>query len=160
LTDTKDQADLVWGLMKKIGFCMLSTHDGDSIRSRPMAAHVVPGEHAVYFLTDASSQKDAEIDSAPHVCLAFADAGANKYVSVSGRAVVSNDRAKIKELWSTPAKAWWKSAEDPAIRVIKVAVTDADYWDSPGTVMATIKMLAAAMTDSRPEMGQSGKVAL
>ena len=160
MTDTQQDVDRAWALMKKIGFCMLSTRVGDEIRSRPMAAHVVPGEHAVYFLTDAQSQKDSEIDRAPNVALAFADASAQKYVAVTGRAVVSNDRAKIKELWSTPAKAWWDNADDPSIRVIKVSLHDAQYWDSPGTIVSTIKMLAAAATSTRPEMGHSAKVAL
>jgi general stress protein 26 len=160
VTDHNDDIERVWALMKKIGFCMLSTRVGDTIRSRPMAAHVVPDEHAVYFLTDAESQKDSEIDRSPNVGLAFADASSQKYVAATGSAVVSNDRAKIKELWSTPAKAWWDNAEDPSIRVIKVDLHDAQYWDSPGTIVSTIKMLAAAVTNHRPDMGPSGKVAL
>ena len=165
MTDTqqvsdRDNADTAWALMKKIGFCMLSTRVGDEIRSRPMAAHVVPGEHAVYFLTDVESQKDSEIDQTPNVSLAFADASAQKYVAATGRAVVSNDRAKIKELWSTPAKAWWDNADDPSIRVIKVSLHDAQYWDSPGMIVSTIKMLAAVATSTRPDIGHSAKVAL
>jgi hypothetical protein len=30
------EVDRVWKLMKKIGFCMLSTHDGEDIRARPI----------------------------------------------------------------------------------------------------------------------------
>lgn len=157
MTTDKD-LDRVWTLMHKIGFCMLSTLDGDDIRARPMAAHVDRDENAVYFLTDAGGHKDDEIDEEPHVGLAFADASAQKYVSVSGTAVVSNDRAKIKELWSTPAKAWWDSADDPSIRVLKVTPRDAQYWDSPGTVVSYVKMLAAAATGSKPEIGDSAKV--
>ena len=56
----------------------------------------------------------------PAINLSFADAGSQKYVSVAGTAAVSNDRAKIKQLFSTPAKAWWDSAEDPNIRVLKI----------------------------------------
>jgi general stress protein 26 len=150
--------DRVWKLMEKIGFCMLSTRDGDDIRARPMGAYVQQDENAVYFLTDVEGHKDDEIDAEPSVCLAFADAGAQKYVSVSGHAVVSNDRAKIKELFSTPAKAWWDNADDPSIRVLKVTPKDAQYWDSPGTVISYVKMLAAAATGSRPEIGDTGKV--
>jgi general stress protein 26 len=134
----------VWTLMEKIGFCMLATRDGDDIRSRPMAAHAVRDEHAVYFLTDAASHKDEEIKRDPHVNLAFADAGAQKYVSVTGLASVSNDRAKIRELFSTPAKAWWDSAEDPSIRVLKITPRDAQYWDSPGTAVSYVKMIAGS----------------
>ncbi len=50
------------------------------------------------------------------------------------------------------------SADDPAIRVLKITPKDAQYWDSPGTVVSYVKMLAAAVSDSRPEIGDSGKV--
>ncbi|MEX0405589.1 pyridoxamine 5'-phosphate oxidase family protein [Aquibium sp. LZ166] len=154
----EDDVKRVWDLMEKIGFCMLATHDGDDIRSRPMAAYVEPKEHTVYFLTDVESHKDDEISRRPNVCLAFADSSGQKYVSVSGVAAVSNDRAKIKELWSTPAKAWWDNAEDPSIRVLKVSPKDAQYWDSPGTAVSYIKMAAAALTNTRPAIGDQAKV--
>jgi general stress protein 26 len=150
----------VWNLMEKIGFCMLSTTDGEDIRARPMAAYVDPNEHAVYFLTDSKSHKDEEIARYPNVGLAFADASGQKYVSVTGRATVSNDREKIKDLWSTPAKAWWDNPDDPSIRVLKIVPKDAQYWDSPGTVLSYVKMLAAAVSDSRPAIGDTAKVEL
>jgi general stress protein 26 len=157
---SENDVDKVWALMKKIGFCMLSTHDGQDIRARPMAAYAERDEHAIYFLTDAASHKDEEIARNPSVGLAFADAGDQKYVSVTGRAEVSNDRQKIRELWSTPAKAWWDNADDPSIRVLKVTPKDAQYWDSPGTVVSYVKMLAAAVSDSRPAMGDHAKTRL
>lgn len=150
----------VWEMMEKIGMCMLASKDGEDIRSRPMAAHVDRDERMVYFLTDAASHKDEEIARNPAVCLAFADPKGNDYVSVSGHAVVSNDRAKIRELFSTPAKAWWDDAEDPEIRVLKVQPNEAQYWDGPGRVMALARMLVAAASDSRPEMGDNAKVRL
>ncbi|MBV9201190.1 MAG: pyridoxamine 5'-phosphate oxidase family protein [Alphaproteobacteria bacterium] len=159
MNDDRD-ADRVWKLMEKIGFCMLSTHDGEDIRARPMAAHVDRNEHAIYFLTDANSHKDEDIKRNPNVGLAFADAGDQKYVSLTGHASLSNDRQKVGELWSTPAKAWWDSPDDPTIRVLEVTPKDAQYWDSPGTVVSYVKMLAAGMTDSRPAVGDSAKVKL
>ena len=153
-------ADRVWKLIEKIGFCMLSTHDGEDIRARPMAAHVDRDEHAIYFLTDADSHKDEDIDRNPNVGLAFADTGGQKSISLTGRAVISNDRRKITQLWSTPARAWWDSPNDPSIRVLKVTPKDAQYWDSPGTLVSYVKMLAAVMTDSRPDIGNSAKVNL
>ena len=71
---------------------------------------------------------------------------------------MSNDREKIRELFGTAAKAWWDNPEDPSIRVLKVAPTEAFYWDSPGTVRAYIKMAAAAVSNSRPAMGEHGHV--
>ncbi len=157
---TEDRADRAWDLMEKIGFCMLSTHEGEDIRSRPMAAHIDRDNNAIYILTDVNTHKDDEIRAAPNVSLAFADAGNQRYVAVTGLATVSNDREKIRELWSTPAKAWWDSAEDPDIRVLRIEPKDAQYWDSPGKVTSYAKMIAAAVSGSRPDMGENAKVDL
>ena len=158
--NTTRDTDRVWDLMKKIGFAMLVTRDGGKLRARPMSALVERNENAIYFLTDARRHKDEEIARDPAINLSFADAGSQKYVSVSGTATVSNDRAKIKELFSTPAKAWWESADDPNIRVLKITPDDAEFWDSPGSVISYVKMAAAAMTGSRPNLGDNRKVAL
>ncbi|MGN6311003.1 MAG: pyridoxamine 5'-phosphate oxidase family protein [Xanthobacteraceae bacterium] len=158
-TATKD-IDRAWDLMEKIGFAMLVTRDGEQMRARPMSAFVERDHNAIYFLTDARRHKDDEIVAHPEVNLAFADTGHQKYVSLTGIAAVSNDRAKIKELFSTPAKAWWDSADDPNIRVLKVTPNDAEFWDSPGSVVSYVKMAAAAVTGARPDLGDNRKVAM
>jgi general stress protein 26 len=152
--------DRVWNLMGKIGFCMLATRDGEAIRSQPMAAYLARDEGAVWFLTDSESHKDEEVQRNPKVCLAFAHAGDHKYVSVSGTAAVPNDRDKIRELWSTPAKAWWTNADDPPIPVLKVTPQEAQYWDSPGTTISYVKMLAATVSNARPAVGDTAKIQL
>ena len=151
--------DRVWELMKKITFCMLANWNGQVLRSRPMAAYLRREDHAIYFLTDARHHKDDEIQQYPQVCGAFADTHGH-YVSVSGRAEVSNHRAKIKELWSTPAKAWWDSPDDPNIRLLTLTPEVAEYWDGPGTIVGYIKMAAAAVTKTRPDYGENRKVAM
>lgn len=158
-TDAGD-ARHAWDLMKKINFAMLATRDGDTIRSRPMAATVEPERHAVYFLTDIRRHKDDEIAGDHHVNLAFADPSAQKYVSVSGLASVSNDRGKIRELFGVAAKAWWDDAEDPNIRLLTVTPQQAEYWDSPGTIVSTVKMAMAAVGGTRPDLGDNRKVAI
>jgi general stress protein 26 len=148
---TENDTDRVWELMKKIGICMLASWDGQELQARPMGAYVRREEDAIFFLADARHHK---------VCLAFADTGGQKYVSLSGDAEISSDRAKIRELWGTPAKAWWDSPDDPNIRVFKVTPQDAQFWDGSGTAIAYVKMAAAAMTGTRPNMGENRKVAM
>ncbi len=157
MTDTND-VDTIWNLAEKIGFCMLTTKASGELRARPMAAHAERLESAFYFLTDVNGHKDEEIAQEPQVCLAFADSKGQKYVSVSGSAEINNDRDRIKELWSTPAKAWWESPDDPSIRVLKVTPSFAEYWDSPGTIVSYIKMAAAALSSTKPDMGNNEKV--
>jgi general stress protein 26 len=153
-------SDRVWEIMKKISICMLAGWDGRELHARPMGAYVRHDENAIYLLSDVRRHKDDEIMQYSKVCLAFADTSGQNYVSLAGHADVSSDRAKIRELWGTPAKAWWDSPDDPNIRVLKVTPAEAEYWDAPGKTMAYIKMATAAMTGHRPDMGENRKVGM
>lgn len=154
----EEEQEKVWALAEKIGFCMLTTQSGTDLKARPMSAYAEPIDNALYFLTDVASHKDEEVARHPNVCLAFADTKGQKYVSISGTAAVQNDREKIRDLWATPAKAWWESPDDPSIRILKVTPTSAEYWDSPGTVISYVKMAAAAVTRTKPDMGDNVQV--
>lgn len=155
-----DHTARVWDLAEKISVAMLATWDGRNPHARPMSAHIAREENAFYFLADKRHHKDDDIRKFPTVCLAFADASDHKYVSISGEASVSNDRAKIKELWSAWAKAWWDSPDDPNVCVLKVVPTEAEYWDTPGKVISSIKMAVAVATGNRPDIGENRKVAM
>jgi general stress protein 26 len=155
-----DHVERIWELAKRIGIAMFVTWDGKEQRARPLAATVEKDEGAIYFLTDVNGEKDQQIAEFPHVSVSFADHKHSKFVALSGKATVSNDRAKIKDLWTPFAKAWWDSPEDPAIRVIKVVPQDAELWDSPGRIVTTISMLAAAVTGRSPKIGENAKVVL
>ena len=157
---TADDVTRTWQLMGRIGIAMLVTRDGDELRARPMAAHVAEDDNAIYFLTDARRHKDVEIAQSPQVNLSFADTSGQTYVSVSGTARISNDRAAIKQLFSTAAKAWWSSADDPDIRVLTVTPHNAEYWDGSGKLLSAIKMATAAATGTRPTLGDNSKVSM
>lgn len=155
-----DDVKKVWDLAKSIGVAMIASWDGKSLHSRPMSAHVERDENTFYFLTDKTDQKTKDLKQYPTVCMAFGDASGMKFVSITGEATVSDDRAKIKDLWSVWAKAWWDSPDDPNICVLKIVPTKAEYWDTPGKIVATVKMAVAAATNTRPEIGEQRKVAM
>jgi general stress protein 26 len=150
----------VWELAKRIGICMFITWDGERQRARPLVATVEKQSNAIWFLSDAESHKDEQAERFPIVTLAFADNSGNKYVSITGKAEVLDDRALVRKLWSPYAKAWWKDADDPDIRVIKVTPQDAELWDSPGGLFSRVRMLAAAVTGRGLRIGDNAKVSL
>lgn len=156
----EEARDRVWELAEKINICMFVTWDGERQRARPLAANIDRDEHAIYFLTDVNGLKDDQVERFPIVTLAFADTGGNKYVSITGEATVSDDRAKIAELWTPDNKAFWDSKDDPDIRLITVVPDDAEVWDSPGMIVATVKMLTAAVTGAKVELGNNRKVTM
>ncbi len=133
---------------------MFCTFDGTKLRSRPIGAFVRREEGAIYFFTDLRAHKDDDIRAFPKVCLGFADTSDQKYASVSGTAEVILDRQKIKELWSIPVKIWWQSPDDPNILLVKVTPEDAEYWDSPGNLISSVKVAFALATGSHVDYGE------
>jgi general stress protein 26 len=150
----------VWKLMEKIGVCMLASKDGEKIRSRPMRAHARESENAIYFLTDARGHKDEEVMQDDHVCLSFSQPSDGKFLTVTGRARVLNDRALIKDLWDASAEAYWTGPDEPGVRAIEVTPDDAQFWEGPHGVVATFQMIAAAATAGPPVLGDQRKVDL
>jgi len=148
-------------LIKDIRICMMTTAAGDgSFDSRPMATQKGPFDGTLWFLTRQESGKVRAIAEDDHVSLLYGDPGDSKYVAVKGRASVSKDKAKIHELWNPMYKAWFPEGEDdPAITVIKVTVSEAEYWEaSSSKLVMGIKYLAAAVTGGKVEVGEQGKV--
>lgn len=155
-----DDINRVWDLMGRFSVCMMSTWNGRELRVRPMAANLAREQNEICFLTDARWHADDEIKKYPQLALAFADNGDQKYVAVSGRGAISNDRARIEDLFSVAAKAWWHSSDDPNIRLLTVMPVGAEYWDGRGKVASMVSMGIAAATGGRPNIGKNEKVSM
>ena len=159
--DNAGDIDRAWELMKKIGFAMLVTRDGDKLRARPMSAYLDREQQCdLIFSPTPGVTRTMRSRKTPASTFPSPTPSSQKYVSLTGTAVVSNDRARIKELFTTPRRPGGISAEDPNIRVLKITPDDAEFWDSPGTVISYVKMAAAAVTGTRPEIGDNRKVAM
>ena len=151
----------IGALVKGIHICMMNTAGKDgSIDSRPMAVQDKPFDGSLWFLTRESSEKVHEVKEDRHVTLTFADPSNQKYVTLKGRALVSQDHAKVHELWNAMYKAWFpKGPEDPDIAVLRVNVSEGDYWEaSSSKVLFYAKYALAAVTGGSVSAGESGHV--
>jgi general stress protein 26 len=140
MADKQNPAEHLWSLIKDVKVAMLTTEVDESwLRSRPMATQQAEFTGDLWFFTRESSGKSAEARQHPQVNLSYADAGANRFVSVSGPAELVHDAAKNKELWNPIYKAWFpKGLDDPDLALLKVKVERAEFWDSPSSTMVQI----------------------
>ena len=148
-------------MIKGIDFAMLTTvaEDG-SLHSRPMSTQRAEFDGNLWFFTRESAPKVGEIEREQHVNVAYAKPEAQRYVSVSGRATVVRDRAKIEELWSPELKAWFPEGPgDPDLALLRVAVERAEYWDSPSSAAAHAIGFVKAIVTGRPaDPGENEKI--
>ena len=119
-------------VVKGIHIAMMTTvAEGGSMSSRPMAVQDKPFDGTLWFLTRNTSEKIDEIKDDQHITLTFAETLSSKYLALKGRASVSRDRAKIKDLWNPMYKAWFpKGEDDPEIAVLRVDVHEGNYWEA------------------------------
>ncbi len=155
--DIKKVAELI----KDIKIAMLTTLEADGrMRSRPMATQNKPFDGTLWFFTEINSGKVSEIHRDHQVNISYADEGSQKYVSVSGIANVIQDREKAKEFWSPALKAWFpEGLDDPSLALLKVEVTQAEYWEAPhSAVVRLVGFLKAVTTGQKYEPGENKRL--
>lgn len=148
-------------LIKAIRIAMMTTVAKDgTMSSRPMAIQDEPFNGTLWFLTRQGSEKVGELAEDQHVTLTFAEPKDSKYITLKGVASVNQDRGKIKELWNPLYKAWFPNGEnDPEIAVLRVEVSEADYWEASSSKLVMLaKYAAASVTGGKVAIGETGHV--
>jgi general stress protein 26 len=159
-----DDVRKLWEMIKDIDFTMFTTACADgTLRGRPMSTQKkVEFDGDLWFFSERGTGKTFEIRNDQHVCLGYADPSHNRYVSVSGVATLVDDRAKAKELWTPGLKAWFPDGpESPEVQLIKVHVTEAEYWDAPSNkVVRLVGFVKAIATGQKYEPGENKKLSI
>ena len=87
----------LYGLIEKIDTAMLTTRRPDGrLVSRPMSTQKRNPIADLWFVTDIESNKLDELEDDPHVNVGYFDTRSWEWVSVSGIASISTDRARIR----------------------------------------------------------------
>lgn len=155
-----DEAERIWDLMERFPLCTLATWDGGALRSRPMIAFVRRRNEAVYLLVDAATHSESAIRAHSNVCLTFADSSSEQIVSVTGAAQMSADRAVIRELWTTAARQFWDSAENPQIRMLRIAPQEARLLDARSQAVIVVRMAVGGSSASHGKPAEGGSAAI
>jgi general stress protein 26 len=135
-------------MAEKANICFFCTKltSGAPFATRPMSVQKVDDDGVLWFLSANDSHKNKEISEDAAVHLLFQGSSYSDFLSIYGRATITEDKAIIKELWGPMLKAWFtEGIDDPRISAIKVAPLEGYYWDNKhGNAVAFIKTLAGA----------------
>ena len=157
-----DELKTISSLIKDIHFAMLTTVTAEgSLRSRPMATQSQRDfDGDLWFFTQASSAKVAEIAGNPQVNLSYSSADENRFVSISGQASLVRDRAAIEEHWNADLRRWFPDGlDDPDLVLLKVNVWDVEYWDEHSNTMLQLAGIARAlMTGQNYDPSEHAKI--
>lgn len=153
-----------YSMIEDIEIAMMTTRRRDGhLRSRAMATQKRADGADLWFVTAEGTSKLDDVLHDAHVNLAYYKNSTREWISASGLAVVSRDRAKIHELYAEDWRMWFPdegdprhgTADDPRMVLIGVTVHGAEFleMDKPRPVVV-FELVKGWLTGSEPDLGQ------
>jgi len=163
---TPEKLHQLYELIDDIEIALMTTRRADgSLVSRPMATQARKDGTDLWFVTNAETAKIDELETDPHVNLAYYKNGTYEFVSVSGIAHLSRDPQRIRELYSPDWRAWFGDEggarnggpEDPRLMLVLVEAQSATYLKAAhGKAVTLFNVVKGAVTGERPRVGTQG----
>lgn len=155
--------DDLYDLIDGIETAMLTTRTIEgALVSRPLQTQERAADMDLWFMTSTDTHKVDELRANPEVNLAYYKDGSREWVSVSGRARLTQDKKRIRELYKPDWKAWLGdeggerdgSPNDPRIALIEVEPHTVTYMKSEQPrLVAMFKVMKALATGEPPKVG-------
>lgn len=160
----KDELEQLYSHIHDIEIAMMTTRRADGhLQSRAMATQKPAAGADLWFVTLENAPKLHDIAHDPHVNLSYYKDRTREWVSVSGIASATRDRATIRELWAPDWAAWFPkegdprhgTADDPRMVLIGVDVHAAVFLevDKPQPVVL-FEVVKGWLTGSQPDVGE------
>lgn len=160
--------DELYGLIEGIETAMFTTRRSNGqLVSRPMATQARIQDADLWFVTDSESHTLDDLALDPHVNCAYYNNRSKEWVSVTGVARVSKNKAKIRQLYKEDWKAWFGDEggdkdggpNDPRIALILVDADSASYMKvNRAKPMVLFQAIRRRVTGHRPAMGEVREV--
>ena len=163
------ELEKLYSAIESIDTAMMVTRRADGhLRARAMANQKRAGGADLWFVAREASAKLVDIEHDSHINLSYYRDSNREWVSVSGVAVISRDRDKIRELYQPDWKIWFAAegdslhgtADDPRMVLIGVTVHSAEFLEvnKPRPVLL-FEIVKGFITGEEPEFGEMHHVA-
>jgi general stress protein 26 len=158
------ELDKFYSLIDDIEIAMMTTRRPDGhLESRAMANQKRASGADLWFVTADGTAKVRDIEFDPHINLSYYKDRTREWISVSGVASLSRDRAKISELWAPDWKAWFAAEgdsrhgtpDDPRLVLIGVDIHAAVFLEVNKPVpIVLFELVKGWVTGEAPELGE------
>jgi general stress protein 26 len=160
----QDELQKLYEHIDTIEIAMMTTRRSDGhLQSRAMATQSRAEGADLWFVTLDNTSKTRDLSLDPHVNLSYYKDRTREWISVSGLATLTRDRAKIHELYRPDWGAWFSkdgdprhgTKDDPRMVLIGVTVHAAAFLEvnKPQPVVL-YELVKGWLTGSTPEVGE------
>ncbi|MBK0381768.1 pyridoxamine 5'-phosphate oxidase family protein [Pedobacter sp. SD-b] len=157
VNDKKASIEKLRKLIDMVNVAMITTlrASGD-FYSRPMNTMEYDDEGNLFFFSDEHTPDAHDIKVNNRVSVTYTNPENNTYISLNGRLYLIEDQNKINQLWVPACKAWFPEGKtDPNLKLIKVEVLKAEYWDTAESDMVVLfNMLKAIVKGKTYDQGE------
>jgi general stress protein 26 len=155
MSTTATDHQKLWDFIKDIKFGMFThRHANGMMHSQPLTTvnKSMDEGKQLYFFVSRTSDVVRQLQQDDNVNVSYTSTSDDRYVSVSGKAMILDDMDKKEALWSPMAKAWFpEGPTDPDLALVQVLMDHAEYWDIKESKMVqAAKMVTAAITGTPP----------
>lgn len=160
----KAELEQLYEHIDQIEIAMMTTRRADGhLQSRAMATQKRADGADLWFVTLDGAQKLRDLTADPHVNLSYYKDRTREWVSVSGTAVLSRDRGKIRELWAPDWAIWFPkegdarhgTADDPRMVLVGVQVHAAVFLEvNKPQPIVLFELAKGWITGRQPELGE------
>lgn len=134
----KHELDNLYRHIDDIEIAMMTTRRADGhLQSRAMATQKRMDGADLWFVSMTDTQKLRDIAADPHVNLSYYKDRTREWISVSGIASLTRERARIHALYAPDWKAWFAEEGDPRHGT----------WDDPRMVLIGVDVFAAVFLE-------------
>ncbi|GHF47505.1 pyridoxamine 5'-phosphate oxidase family protein [Seohaeicola zhoushanensis] len=152
-TDMKHE---FWNRLDKVQAGMLTA---EGARPVPMSPYADPDANAIWFITADGTDIAQAAAGGSRVSLTLADSGSKIYATIDGAMALSDDKAKLDELWSPIAGAWFdEGKEDKDVRLVRMTPARAEVWATDGAAGFLYEIAKANLTGEQPDMGEHARI--
>lgn len=151
-----DQRESFWKRLKGVNAGMLGA--GDDWHFVPMSHYPDPETGALWFITAKGTDLATALTAGPRPGMHIvSDGGEGLYARISGRLSLSDDAAKLDELWNAIASSWFEDGkQDDDVQLVRMDLEGAEYWLTGGAISFLYQIARSKVTGEKPDMGEHG----
>jgi general stress protein 26 len=159
----KTELGKLYEMIEQLDTAMMTTRRPDGhLESRPMANQRSISGADLWFVTSEGTAKLRDLESDPHINLAYYNDRTREWISVSGIATVSRDRQKLRQLYAADWKIWFPddgdsrhgTPDDPRMVLIGVDVQFAVFLEvNKPRAVVLFEVAKGWATGDMPEIG-------
>ncbi|MDO5706313.1 MAG: pyridoxamine 5'-phosphate oxidase family protein [Paracoccus sp. (in: a-proteobacteria)] len=154
MADQTDNRDTFWSRMDDINAGMLGC--APDWRLVPMSHYADPQANVLWFITAAGTDLVRAVEGgASRAVYTVADGGKALFARIEGQLSLSDDRAKLDEIWNAVAASWFEEGRtDDDVRLLRLDLSEAEVWATGGGLGFLFQVAKSKVTGEKPDMGE------